>query len=241
MAEWWDKEPLMKLESPTSFMICGPSNSGKTYFLKRLLENASNMFKRSPSHILYCYGSVWQPLFSEMKHTIGNIIFHKGLPKEEELLELSSEQSFFICVLDDLMLEASANPVVERIFTKGSHHLDMTVIFLVQNIFEKGKYFRTISLNTKYFILFRNSRDKQQIQTFGRQVFPNNAKYFLDAYTKATSFHYGYLLVDLSNKVELKNCRLVDIKDKEVEQVNARLRTKIFPGESTIIFVHDEV
>lgn len=222
--EWWNEEALVKLESPTSIMICGPTNVGKTWFLKRLLMNASKMFKRPPTHILYCYGSVWQSIFSDMENQISNISFHSGLPNESELMDLANEKSHFICVLDDLMLEAANSQSVERIFTKGSHHLDMTVVFLVQNIFEKGKFFRTISLNTKYFVLFRNTRDKQQVQTFGRQLYPNKVNYFLNAYSQATSYPYGYLLVDLNVNI-----------DSRLE-----LRTRIFPGEDTIVYCKDE-
>jgi len=45
-----------------------------------------------------------------------------------------------------------------NLFTVGSHHRKNSVIFLTQNIYEKGKYARTISLNTHYFILFKNRR-----------------------------------------------------------------------------------
>ena len=45
-----DETPVLQLETPT--MVCGPTNSGKTTFVKRLLENASVMFKEAPTYIL---------------------------------------------------------------------------------------------------------------------------------------------------------------------------------------------
>lgn len=40
-----DEEPTpLQIETPTSFMICGPINSGKSWFVKKLLENAHLMF-----------------------------------------------------------------------------------------------------------------------------------------------------------------------------------------------------
>jgi septin family protein len=41
MEGWWQNESLCKFETPTSMFIVGPSNSGKTFFIKRLLEMSS--------------------------------------------------------------------------------------------------------------------------------------------------------------------------------------------------------
>jgi hypothetical protein len=75
----------------------------------------------------------------------------------------------------------------------------MTVIFLLQNVFQKGKSMRTASLNCHYFIIFGAKRDPSQIATLGRQIFPGNNKYFMSAYKAAISLKpFNFLLVDLS-------------------------------------------
>jgi len=40
-----EETPVLQFETPTTIMVCGPTNSGKTTFVKRLLEHASVMFK----------------------------------------------------------------------------------------------------------------------------------------------------------------------------------------------------
>ncbi|GFT49050.1 uncharacterized protein TNCV_3306771 [Trichonephila clavipes] len=45
-------------------------------------------------------------------------------------------------------------------------------------------------------IPYVNLRDRSQIACFGRQVFPDCSKFFMDAYKKATAEKYKYLLVD---------------------------------------------
>lgn len=221
---WWDIEGLVKFQTPTSIMISGPSNSGKTVFLSNLLKNAAGMFVEPPCEILYCYGSVWQPIFSKMQHDIDNITFYEGLPGQQHLLEVAKNKKHFICVLEDLMLESSNNSFVETIFTKESHHLNMTVIITIQNIFQKGKVMRTLSLNTHYFVIFKNYRDQQQIQTLGRQMFGKQVKFFLDAYEKATKSPFSYLLVD------------INVHSKKIYQ----LRTDILPGQNTVIFLNKD-
>lgn len=89
--------PVLQFETPSSLLVCGPSNSGKTSFVERLLENASLMFKTPPKSILYCYGSVWQPIFDEMEKCVKNIRFFKGLPTEDEFLDIRDSGENSIC------------------------------------------------------------------------------------------------------------------------------------------------
>lgn len=119
------------------------------------------------------------------------------------------------------MAQGMNNEDLMNLFTTYSHHMGITVLFLLQNIFPPGKYMRTVSLNAHYIILFKNSRDEQQVKTLGRQIFPNQSKYFMDAYKKATSEPYSYLCVTLYPGTAEKY----------------RLSSKIFPEEETIIYL----
>lgn len=99
--------------------------------------------------------------------------------------------------------------------------MGITVLFLLQNIFPPGKYMRTISLNAHYIILFKNSRDEQQVKTLGKQIFPNQSKFFMNAYKKATDIPYSYLCVTLYPGTAERN----------------QLASKIFPEEDTILYL----
>jgi hypothetical protein len=46
------------------------------------------------------------------------------------------------------------------LFTKKSHHRNISVMYIEQNLFHKGKNHRTISLNAHYMVLFKNPRDE---------------------------------------------------------------------------------
>ena len=50
-----------------------------------------------------------------------------------------------------------------NLFTKGSHHSNLSVLHLVQNVFDKNKHTRTISLNAHYLVIFKNPRDASQV------------------------------------------------------------------------------
>ena len=95
------------------------------------------------------YGQ-WQPLYN----TIKGFLFIERLPriKDEEMTDPSEPR---LVILDDLMAET--NSAVTQMFTKKSHHANISVISIVQNIFSKNKEHRTISLNSHYLVLFKKS------------------------------------------------------------------------------------
>lgn len=188
---------LVKFESPDTCIVAGSSSSGKSTFIFNLLKNADNMFERQPKKIIYCY-STYQSLFDDMKKHTNSIEFFEGLPTKENMDVWSFETGLKILILDDLAQKACDSVGIVNLFTVYSHHKNFSVFFVVQNLFSGGKYFRTISLNRHYFVLFRNQRDQLQIHTLAKQMFPGETKYFRDAYRKAAVQKYGYLLVDIS-------------------------------------------
>lgn len=223
--EWWESESLLPFKPCSSITISGATQSGKTYFVHKLLKNIRGMFSGEPvSRILYCYG-IYQPLFDEMQAHIPNFTPHEGLPSKEDIENFSIEQNHSLIVLDDLMHQVSQSPEMELLFTQGCHHRNLSVIFITQNIFQQGKFSRTIALNTHYLILFRNLRDASQVNNLGRQLYPGKSHILTEAYREATNLPYGYLVLDMSPHSEDKY----------------RMRTRIFPGEDTIVYTPSKV
>ena len=174
---WYETESLIKFETPSTITLISASNSGKTSFVKRILINSKGLFKNEIEKVLYCCGSTWQTIFDQLIDNVPNITFKEGLPSEEELKSFSHGHIHTCLVLDDFMLEISSTPKAEKIWTVFCHHLNMTVLYLAHKIFQKGKSARTISLNTSYFILFKNVRDTLQIQNFARQIYPHKTNF----------------------------------------------------------------
>jgi len=171
--------------------ISGPTGSGKTEIVKKVIAESNSLFSTPPEEIIYCYGA-WQRGFQEMKKVSE---FHDGLP---DIKQFPQDNLHRVLVLDDIADDAGNSQAVSDLFTKYSHHRNITVILLTQNIFGKGKFFRTLSLNSQYFFLTRNVRDPTQIQTLSRQIFPHSNRYMMEAYNHATTSEpYGHLLVDL--------------------------------------------
>lgn len=141
------------------------------------------------------YYAEWQDGYksSEFVDDGEQIEFREGLPKPEDYSR--DPHSKKLIIIDDLMRESS-NSVICDLFTKGSHHKNISVMFITQNIFHKGTHSRDISLNSSYIILFKNPRDRAQIQHLARQIYPEDSKFLQEAYQDATTKGHGYLMID---------------------------------------------
>ena len=86
-----------------------------------------------------------------------------------------------ILVLDDLMEESVSDSKIINMFIVGSHHRNISVLFLMQNVYQKGHHTRTMSMNAQYMVFFENPRDQTQIGILARQIFPskNNTTIYL--------------------------------------------------------------
>ena len=181
------------MKHPFTMIVAGPTSSGKTILVRRLLDDWINQIKGllSTPKCVWCYGQ-WQSEYNNILSL--PIEYHEGLVDETSINEMKPD----IIVIDDLMTELGDNKSLANLFTKGSHHMNLSVIFIIQNIFHQAKMMRTISLNCHYFYLMKNARDRSQIVSLARQLYPNNMKYLVESYENATKKPYSYIRVDTS-------------------------------------------
>ena len=102
-----------------------------------------------------------------------------------------------ILVLDDLMDEGSGEKRVLDFFTKHSHHQNVTVLYLCQDMFPVGKYAKSISRNADYIVAFKNPRNQLGVRNVLLQSFPSEWKDCLNTFHDITSRPFGYMLMDL--------------------------------------------
>ena len=152
-----------------------------------------------------------------------------GIEFVKDIAETLQQDSYFdfnmrnLIVIDDQMIEVEGDSRVVNLFTKGSHHRNLSVIYILQNLFHQGKGNRSISLNSHYLVIFKDPRDKLQILTLAKQMYPGQTAWFMKQYEDAVQRPFGYLFVDI----------------KPTTHDSCRLRTNVLPGEEK--FDKDEV
>ena len=201
------------LKFPRRMLIYGPSGSGKSTFVEKLLLNMKELFGFYFDNIVYCSGGSF-PDFDE----IFGIIINKVQNFDEELLKEFKLENKNLLILDDNMHKFVNDKLISDLFTKVSHHKNIFVILLVQNLFPKGKFIRDLSTNSTYIVLMSNPRENLQIRTLSSQIDGADPKYILNCYNFATKnkpFSYLFLDFDQETPVEI------------------RVRTNIFPDEGT--------
>ncbi len=203
------------LQQPFSMIVAGPSKAGKTIFTSKLLKHIDSLSTVPPLEIIWCY-SEYQPNYHNLACEIPHLRLVQGLPDIKELRKDTKTPR--LMVLDDLMCDSANSKEIASLFTRGVHHWNISVVFIVQNIFFSG--LRTARINAHYLVLFKTPSDKLQISTLARQLYPRRAAYFMDAFHDATSEAYSYLFVDLS-----QDC-----------PEELRLRTNIFPAEMMMVY-----
>ena len=203
---------MLPLYHPFTAIVSGPTGCGKTAWVLRLIDNIREMIEPVSRRIWYYYGE-YQHAF----YNYASVHFKEGLPQLSDEVFDGSEPSMI--VIDDHM--SDIDQVVADIFTKISHHRNLSVLHLTQNLFDRNKHARTISLNAHYLVLFKNPRDVGQLSILARQMYPSSWKFAEEAYRDATERPFGYLFVDL----------------KPQQDERCRLRTNIFPGEMQYVYV----
>ncbi len=127
---WFIDQNVFK--HPFTCTIAGPTQSGKTWLIKKILSYNSSLFDNSPQNILYCY-STWQKSFESFGDIMPKIQFIKGIPDIDEI----DNSLVNLIILDDLMKECEEDPSIQKLFTIDSHHKNISVFLLLKIYFQE--------------------------------------------------------------------------------------------------------
>ena len=132
----------------------GPTMAGKSVFVTRFLTHLPDMCNVRFVRILFYY-SEWPETYRTDYRSGGGqrIEFREGVPQPNDYSRDSDKKK--LIVLDD---SESYTSVVLDLFTKGRHNKNISVIFIMQNIFHKEQNQRDLSLNSNYIVLFKRTR-----------------------------------------------------------------------------------
>jgi len=171
----------LKFKNPFSCIVSGPSVSGKSSFSPDSLCSERNF----DGVVTWCYSEKTAVPHQQLA-VLKKKILYEGVPADFE----NSNGRPCLIILDDLLNDSYYKEVCD-LFTKRSHHRNISVIVITQNLFHQGRCCRNISLNAKYLVLLKNVRDKNKFMFSSRQVYPENSTSLYKAYLNTTERPYG--------------------------------------------------
>ena len=185
----------IRLKENFKLFLSGPSRCGKTFFVADLLQNLPTISK-DPAlvHVFIEYDE--------------NVV--------EKVKWYKTRQSILV-VFDDMINSKSLNTLAP-LFTVDGRHMNMSLVFLTQRMFVNDEYFRQISQNCDYFIVFKNPRNSSEIRTLAQQITPGSL-YLIKIYIEATKEPFSYLFINLTQECEseVKYLSQIFTKDHSVK------------------------
>ena len=183
------------LHNPFTMMVAGPTQSGKTTFVSRMLQHSPIFYSHIPNKIFYFY-NIYKPTNRFLRKHVHQ--WFNSLPTMEMLEEIYKKHgSNNTVVIDDQALHIT--PDTAEMFSVGCSRFSTNIVFITQNLFGQQKANRDLSKNCMYVVLMRNTRECSSIRSFFLQQ-PENYKSLQNIYASACHKPYSYLFCDLHQK-----------------------------------------
>ena len=174
-------------------IIYGPSFSGKSTFVQKVLTNPY-LWEEPIDKIHYYYGIESESL-KKMKELFPSANFTYGLPED---LETPFDPNLNeVAVFDDLGAEIEQSKEFCQFLSRITHHKRIHAFVISQFIFGGGKFKRQQASNYSMVVLFPSKRSAYQIQILGKQVGVADSRFIVQAYNDATKENHGFLILDL--------------------------------------------
>lgn len=207
---------------PTQLLISGPTKSGKTSLVTKILQNREVMFEPVAAKVYWFYTMLNS--ITPVQEALSDVEFIEGIPDYDFISTKIVDNTPKILVMDDMqdvISTAKGATDMTKIFTRLSHHSDVSLIFLVQDMYYNPKMRRITNQCENLIVMANGSGIMGQVGHFASQQ-GLNAQFVKDyclQNVRDLSSH-GYLLISNGANVGVD-----------------RVRTNILPGEENIIFV----
>ena len=176
---------------PFSMIIAGNSMSGKTSFVFELIDNINNIVVNPPQEIHYLY-SVDQPIFAKYKHKI-------NFTKNIDILNLTPEDDTTgaMIIVDDMSDVLVKDSNLVSLFTKNTHHKNISVILILQNLFIQSPNYVTLRQNACYYGFTDVGMNLTALNIFASRLGGKEmSEYFKLAYKNTMKKRFQVLLLD---------------------------------------------
>ena len=129
----------LNFKHPLSCLLIGPSVSGRRSFCIRFLQNLKPLRTMADysGGIVWCYSEISAIPYRQLAGT-KHVRFHEGVPADFN----NYRGKTCLIILDHLLCSAYSKDGCD-LFTKGSHHRNISVILITLNLFHQASSVRT--------------------------------------------------------------------------------------------------
>ncbi len=196
------REIESKFEFPFRLIISGSSQSGKTSFAKKLLEN--NLFDGDIKKILYCYPEYLSETPVDWHEELSiPVTYQIGLPSLDDLCELEPDSAV---VLDDLYEECIISKQIDYLFRVLSGKKRLSVMIMTQRFFAQGRFAMNIRNCCNYTVMMRNVDERLNSRV--ANLFKASSAINKIIETEFSKEGYPYIFVDSSPRGQITGYRL---------------------------------
>ena len=124
----------LKFKPPFSCIVSGPTGSGKISFCIPLIQKFEALCteREFGGGIIWCYSE--NTVVPVRQQLPANSEYNEGVP--ENFAGPGGKP--YLVILDDLLNGVSSKQVYD-LFTRGSHHRNISVILITKNLFHQGR------------------------------------------------------------------------------------------------------
>ena len=91
---------MITFRHPTTILIAGPTEAGKTFYFKEILQH--QLIQTSPSHVIYVYRE-HVPNLADLKHLYPTSEYVQGMKNVLQILPTIEADEGNLVVVDDQM------------------------------------------------------------------------------------------------------------------------------------------
>jgi hypothetical protein len=206
---------------PSLILCCGPTGVGKSETILKLISRNRELITPNINRLVFVYSEEQPDLFARIKKAFPSTEFVHGLEKLEQL-DFDRERNTLL-IIDDLFFEATNSKFLLDLAVKGCHHKSISLCLISHNLYQQNRNARTLTLQAKYLILFKNPRDLNQIKYLGRQILPSGSSHLLERIAEDAFSNFGpfnSLIISLHPLQDPKICFLTNLFPTKDSPVN---------------------
>lgn len=183
-----------------SILVTGAAGNGKSTFVEKLITNRK-YWKKDFDKILYCYG-IYSKTVESISQNSPHIQLISGLPRNllANPLEVLNPHETNMLVLDDMSLESNDSKELTSFISRGVTHANCCLISIEHFLFSPSAQRRNQSFHYSQLILFKSTRNLQQLAILAKQTGVCLPKTLIEAYKDSTRKPFSPLVVDLRSE-----------------------------------------